>query len=309
MAAKKTGKNLIKWEEQLAQYAEEGAQGEERGPGQMVTVRGGVMMFQGAAIDDNELSAVIIDHIKVNAFYGGEFDPDNPQPPLCYAYGRGKDDMAPHEEATEPQSDSCETCPHNEWGSAEKGRGKACKNTRRLALIATDSLEDIEEAPVAFMHLPVTSVAAWSQYVNKLQDTLHRPTFAFVTEIKVVPDPKTQFRIGFKATEQFDDAATFEQLVAKKEDVASHITFAYSKVQESEAPKGRGGRNAAKNRVRGGGERKARNQREQDEQRPQRQQRAAKAPAAKGGIIARGGTGLVGKAKAKKAPAGGRGKY
>ena len=32
----------------------------------------------------------------------------------------------------------------NEFGSAERGKGKACANTRRLALITEDMLEDME---------------------------------------------------------------------------------------------------------------------------------------------------------------------
>jgi hypothetical protein len=35
----------------------------------------------------------------------------------------------------QPQSDLCKTCEHNQWGSADKGRGKACQNRRRLTMI------------------------------------------------------------------------------------------------------------------------------------------------------------------------------
>jgi len=247
-APRKTGKGLIEWEEKLAVYAEEAADSEQVGSGKFISLQGGIMSFNGATMDDNMIDAVVIDHMMENAYYDTKFDADNPQPPACYAYGRKEKEMAPHEKAQNPQGGAggkCEGCEFNEWGTADTGRGKACRNTRRLALISAGDLDDIENAPVAFLRLPVTSVAEWSAYVHKLQETMKRPPFSFVTNIKLVPDKKSQFRVLFKVQEKIDDAETFEALIAKRASVESQLFAPYAEAREEEAPPPRRGNKAA----------------------------------------------------------------
>lgn len=286
VAKKKPGKSLVAWEEKLAQYAEEASASEERAAGKVVSLQGGIMSLSGAEFEDNRIEAVIIDHVKFNAYYGGEkFDPANPQPPICYAYAHGKDEMVPAAKAIEPQSGDCDSCPHNEWGSAETGRGKACKNLRRLALISADDVEDLENAEPIYVNVPVTSVAEFSAFVDKLHKTTKRPPFSFISEVKTVPDKDSQFKLKFKALEQFDDAEIFEKLIEKKEEVAEAITWDYAARAEEEAPQRRGGKVQSGKGAKAGkaqpgpAARRGRQQAEQEEEAPVPQRRRA-APAA-----------------------------
>jgi hypothetical protein len=115
-------------------------------------------------------------------------------------------------------------------------RGKGCKNIRRLALIAEDGLEDIENAEIAFLKVPVTSVRYWSGHVQTLASQLKRPPFAVVTEISVVPDPKTQFAVKFRVAGQIDDPDVIQALIARHEAVADQIAFPYSKNADRPEP-------------------------------------------------------------------------
>ena len=84
------------------------------------------------------MGVVILDSILENIHYDGEYDSDNVQGPDCFAFGRSDEEMAPHEAvitAGTQVHDNCVDCPSNEWGSAEKGKGKDCRNTRRIAMI------------------------------------------------------------------------------------------------------------------------------------------------------------------------------
>lgn len=172
--AKSTGKSLIPFEERLRQQAQIAAAVEENvgSGGQMIGTKGGRLSFGGAEVPGNKMNVVIIDHVLENHLYAGRFDPDTPQSPICFAFCTTEDDMAPHENSVEPQHDTCKGCPMNEWGSADTGSGKACKNVRRLGLITEDQLDDVSSAQTAYIKVPVTSVKGWAGYVRQLNSTL-----------------------------------------------------------------------------------------------------------------------------------------
>jgi hypothetical protein len=117
--------------------------------------------------------------------------------------------MAPHEEAPEKVSAACKGCKMNEFGTAERGKGKACKNTIRLACIpagtisngrfeAFDDPDAFAGAQVAYFGVPPTSISAWGAYVKSVAGALKRPPFGVFTRIKVSPDPKKQVVVSFE---------------------------------------------------------------------------------------------------------------
>lgn len=233
---KSAGKGMTVWEAKMAELAQKATKVEEHvgSGGNFIGTRGGVLMYNGAEVPGNEMDVVVIDHIIENAYYGDRYDADNPGPPSCFALGRDDKDMAPHENSSEKQSDACAGCPMNEFGSAETGRGKACKNIRRLALITADQLDNVADAEVAYIKVPVTSVKGWAGYVRQLATTLNRPPLGVITRISLHRDDKTQFKMKFELIEQIEDAEAFEALIAKSEAVAPEIEFPYQPADEQE---------------------------------------------------------------------------
>lgn len=236
-AAKTTA--VVKWDVALAARAHAAKKAEASvSVGDFVSLRGGIMSYGGNPVPGNRLDVIVVDSILENTYFDGAYDPDKPQSPACYAFGRDEDEMAPHEAVAEPVADSCAGCPNNEWGSADVGRGKACKNVRRLALITADALDDGEEgvtdADVAYLKVPVTSVRAWAGYVNQLAAT-DKPPLAFVTEISVVPDAGSQFKVVFKAKSPVEDGALIGALLAKADVVAQTIAFPYQPAEAQAA--------------------------------------------------------------------------
>ncbi len=216
--------------------------------GSFISLAAGVMEYQGSPVPDNQLDVVVVDAQLENAYYEGAYDPDNKQPPVCYAFGRNDKEMAPHPESPEPQSEKCSTCKWNQFGTAVRndgkpGKGKACKNIRRIALIPKDhtgSAEDVAKAEVAFMKLPVTSVKGWAAYVRTLGALHQRPPQAVVTNIKCVPDKDSQFKVVFDHVEDIDDEDVMEAVIQKHEEIQDQMTAAYPKPSEEEAPAPRG---------------------------------------------------------------------
>jgi hypothetical protein len=254
-AKKPQTKAMVNWKEEMERRARAAAAIEE-GVGQggnFLSLKGGRLAFQGADVPGNKMNVVIVDHILENHAYAGRYNPDVQQSPICFAFGRVESEMAPHEKSAQPQNDICKTCPLNDWGSADTGSGKACKNIRRLALLTEDQIEDadtIEAANAAFLKVPVTSVKGWAGYVRQLEKTLGRPPFGVITEISVVPDAKTQFKLQFKMVETIEDDDVLGALVQKQDAIADDIAFPYqppSEDDEEEQPRrGRGGGAAKK---------------------------------------------------------------
>lgn len=240
---KKTGA-VNKYDEELAQFAQQYATMEDGATGSLpfISTKGGRLTFNGGEVPDGRMNVIVLDHILENHYYADAYDSDNPASPVCFAFSHGDEDLAPHEKSSEPQCEQCKGCPMNEFGSAERGRGKACKNIRRLAIITEDEMEDPENATVAYLKVPVTSVKAWAGYVQQLANVMRIPPFAAVTEISIVPDAKSQFKLQFKLVEQISDKATIKELIAKRESIQQELVTPYQPMEvaeEEERPRGR----------------------------------------------------------------------
>ena len=249
-AAKSGGNAMVKWDEALAARAQVAKKAEEAvSTGSFISLKSGIMSYGGNPIPGNSLDAVVVDSILENAYFPGEYDPSTPQSPICYAFGRDEESMAPHEKAPNKQSESCSTCKHNEWKSGKGGKGKSCKNVRRLGLITADGLdkgaEGVADATVAYMKVPVTSVKGWAGYVNKLAAS-NKPPLAFVTSISCAPDPKSQFKVSFNAESAIEDGDLIGALLDKATEVEGLIDFPYQAVEAPPASAGRGKSAAAK---------------------------------------------------------------
>lgn len=236
--------------DRLAELAQEGVKQEESVmTGSFVSFKGGRISYQGNPVKGDELDVIVVDSIIENAFYLEGYDPDNKQPPSCYSFGRDEEDMSPHEKSSEPQSEKCHDCPQNKFGTAENGKGKACKNVRRLALLPAAPLDAgaVGTAEVAYAKIPVTSVKGWASYVRTLSALEKVPPLAVVTRIGTIPDDKTQFKVTFNKVENLE-SDVLESVLERVDQIRSDIAFPYQEAAEQEAPasKARTGRTAAK---------------------------------------------------------------
>jgi len=216
--------------------------------GQFFGLASGQLQFNGNPIPGNEMLVVVLDGIMENVYYEEAYDPDDPKSPSCFAFGRSEKDMVPHTIIEEPQHSQCEGCPMNEWASAERGRGKACRNTRRLAMIPAGTFDregkmelfsdpgHFETAAIAFMKLPVTSVKGYAAFVKQVAGALKRPPHGVITHVKVVPDTKTQFKVTFEAVGKVEGKLL--GIIMKRHDEAVlSIDFPYTPATEDDEPK------------------------------------------------------------------------
>jgi hypothetical protein len=192
---------VINYEDQMAAEAKAIAK-TERVSADRFTLQSGILSYMGNPIPDNTMDCIIVAAMSENVYYEGAYDPDNVTPPSCYALGDPGEDLYPHADVPEPINADCRSCAFMKFKSAPNGKGKACKEKRRLAIIPySDKAEDLQSGDMAMMTIPVMSVKNWSTYVNMLSAKFQRPSWGMVTRVKVVPDPKSQFRVTFADVE------------------------------------------------------------------------------------------------------------
>jgi len=209
-------KALVNYDEELAKQAAAAAEQEKNvGGGSFFSTRAGVLSVDGQSLPGNEMAVLIVDGILENVYYAGKFDPDELESPTCFAFGRDEADMAPHlvvQQNGTAQHATCKGCPKNEFGSSDTGKGKACGNRRRLALLpagAFDKKTD-EYTPILdpahyantemrYLKVPPTSISAYAAYVKQLAGGLKRPPHGVFTRISLSPHPKKQFEVKFEA--------------------------------------------------------------------------------------------------------------
>lgn len=193
------GTEVANYDEMLAKMAKAAA-AVEKPSGTAITVRAGLLQYNGNPVAGNKLDAIIVSSVHANLYYEGKFDPNNLTSPVCFAYSPDGENMVPHPASSKPQADTCTGCPQNQWNSdPDGGRGKACKNIRSLGLVpASTKAEDAAKAEVAVLKLPVMSVKGWQTYVQECTNLYSRPTLGVITQIGTVPDPKSQFKITFE---------------------------------------------------------------------------------------------------------------
>jgi len=231
---------VVSWEDKLAAYANEAAQEEPVFGGKFLSLKAGRLALDKVPCAGNKLDVIVIASTTEYALYEGAYDANNPQPPICYAFGKDEQTMRPHEKSANPQHDNCFHCPKNQWGSDPKGgRGKACKNTRRLALIAADCIQNpdtIADVEEIYVKLPVMSVTNWAKYINDVKAQFKRPPFAVTTTLSTEPDAKSQFKVTFKAGVRVPDEA-IAAIMQRHEKSSETIDFPYAAPKTAEPVK------------------------------------------------------------------------
>lgn len=215
---------IVTYDAKWAEMAQQAASEEQLTGGTFLSLKGGVLTFGEETLPGNQACVVILDSVRENTYYGARYTEGNRLPPICYAFARGGDDMAPHPSMQadlnyfKPQADDCQSCPMNEWGTADTGKGKACQNRRRLALLPagyyapkrgsrdfdlelfTDP-QHFKTADLAFFKVPVTSTKEWAKFVNQVAQQYQRPPMGIITRLSIEPHPKHQVEVHFEPLE------------------------------------------------------------------------------------------------------------
>ena len=259
MAKAQSKMQVNSWEAEMSVSANLAAKAESKSVVRPFFSTNGQIKFQGATLQHGA-PIVVLDNIHANLYYEGVYDPNTPAPPDCFAFGRdvptkdgdievvgidtwdGRKVMAPHKSCTSRVSDQCEGCPFNEWASGT-GKGKACQNTRRLAVIPAGTMdakggftpfskpEHFESGQIGYVKVPVTSAAGLSKLIMDTAKVLDRPLWSMSTLMTSIPNPSgrlPQFVIQFDQLDKIPNNlmdAVFKRMKAQLVDNETAFPF------------------------------------------------------------------------------------
>ena len=130
-----------------------------------------------------KLIGVILHHHEQTALWD-ETSEDEDNKPLCSSVD-GKCGIG-------TPGGTCAACPMNAYGSATKGSGKACKNSRVLYLLRSGDYLPLQ------LNLPPTSIGAFNDFYRKAFAIRRRPAYASLIEIglKIVERGKETYSVA-----------------------------------------------------------------------------------------------------------------
>lgn len=190
--------DLVQYEEQLRRELA-GLRDQVTAPSSnRITTKGKVFKLPNGQTSPGPLIAIVLDFIAVNQYWAGVYNENQRSPADCQAVNRILKDLRP-DPALSPklQHATCDGCPHDKWGTGPRNVGKACKNQRKLLIVAPDFTAKTE--PMTIMVSP-TGIKHWDKYVRDLAADGVMPV-QMVTEISFDPS-KSYPTLLFKLNEE-----------------------------------------------------------------------------------------------------------
>jgi hypothetical protein len=143
---------------------------------------GGMLAFEVPSDEGSdvskELTGVIIDQVSTNTYWSSKFTGEQQQPDCFSGDGKIGRRSATAKMPWPGDSMECSACPLNQYGSETGGKGKACKNMRKLYMVREGEILPVE------ITIPPSSLAAWQTYSVQLT-TKVKPLDGVVTKIKL----------------------------------------------------------------------------------------------------------------------------
>lgn len=200
----------------------------------LISFKGGQLIVDNVPIPGGEAEVFVLAQQAERAYYAGEYDPSKPQVPACYSF----DLEAPHPEAADPQNMTCEGCPQNEWGSALRGKGKACRESARVAIVPATA--PLETSPMYQCSFPITSMGSVKEFLGRCAQS-GKLAGEFKTRLKVVPDPKSFFKASLTPLQTVEQPmrVLIERMAQARDMLLSPYPVLEEKEPEPEAHKGK----------------------------------------------------------------------
>lgn len=180
--------NVVSIQEALKTQAATLADRTKPATGNQIRLSPGKFTLPDGTTTPGPLELVVVDFVSKNAYYPDGFDPKNIVPPTCFAIGTDIKSMLPSPNAPVNQNagSDCATCPQNQWESDPKGgRGKACKNSRLMAVLPPDATED---TPMWLLATSPTAVKSFDAFVSSVATMYEMPPVGSVVTVSLNPN-------------------------------------------------------------------------------------------------------------------------
>lgn len=191
---------------EISEQKNELAKSIRQNTGSKISTMGKMFTFPDGRTDQGPINVIIIGWKRIYTYYPDQYDSQNKKPPSCYAIGMAEADMKPGDDVPNPEALSCEGCANNVFGSAQVGKGKACKNKYRVAVISPDAevtdTMSLDEIPVYYIEVSPTGLGAFGNYIQSFLDNNEHP-ISFISQIgfnRNLTYPSLVFQAGPKSS-------------------------------------------------------------------------------------------------------------
>lgn len=156
--------------------------------GYNISLKGKVFTLPDGKSSPGPMDCIILDYRAYNSYYKGAYNAQKPEAPICFALGTNLKQMTPSENVKEQQHTDCESCAFNQYNSATNGgKGKACKNQRRIAVVPVEAKPDTQPWVIT---VSPTGIKSFEAYRTRLDEAGKIP---IETIVKISFDPNQAF--------------------------------------------------------------------------------------------------------------------
>lgn len=230
------------WEERLAAQAKQEKSDLTMGLPR-ITHKGGVLKIDDNKVADNKLVVIPLGFAFRKAYYEKEYEEGSSDTPDCYAAGAKQKGMVPMVESPDKQSDTCDGCPHNQFGTALKGNGKRCGDSISvLCLLASDLAVKGDEAvrkavakAVGYqISVPPTSLKGFGQFVSGLGSVTDNGNVReAVAEISTAPRGEGGYFVNFNFLDKVPHEA-MPFIIERGEQAFNLLSQPFPKIEKQE---------------------------------------------------------------------------
>lgn len=213
-----------------------------------VSTQGKKFTWQDADITGQLADGVIIvEFAPENRWFDRPYDPDvEAAVPACFAVDLvNPDDLVPHEDAPVKQCETCLDCEKNVFGSDARGKGKACANYWRIAILAPDQLD----GPILVTRVSPSGYAGFRKYVRGLKKVNKTPPLGVITSLFFDDDmaqPVVQCEFVREVT-----SAEYGQIIHRREEAQELLMRHGYAVENYEPPRKSGSKKKTAKKKRG----------------------------------------------------------
>ena len=136
------------------------------------------------------LNTVILADVLDNSYYDRPYDPSSDEvfPPACFSIYHDLNEAVPDDTSPTAMHENCLDCPMNKFESARQGKGKACRNGRRILIASVDSEGRVNFADLSIVNMSPTALKSFSRYVKGITVTKKLPLWAVITQLSFEED-------------------------------------------------------------------------------------------------------------------------
>lgn len=208
--------------------------------GDKIKIENKQFKLPGGAIAD-ELDVVILDFVYYNAYYESAYTKGVVESPVCFSLSPDPKNASPMPSSPDAQDSSCDSCAQNQFGS--KGKGKACQNRLRIAVLPGDVDTTDADTPIAILDIPPTSIKGFQGYVSNVARVMQRPPYGVRTHVSC-DENETYAKVVFGAEKPIpfdmdneDEVAFVNMLRARREEARERLMVAPEAAPANDAPK------------------------------------------------------------------------